>query len=150
MTGVNLNWEDQDWENVLRNANSDMSFLFDSSLDAIMESAEYRDNFIDVAIKWNEWILTNTTEADLEDLELNDLIKGAQFITTYKNAVSTDDTLRNTALAELIQFDIDFEGSTVIFQAEYLRDKINTFWIEYIYQLKKQNDTDGLKLISHT
>ena len=150
MSGVNLSWDDQDWEGALRNSSANMNFLFDSSLDAIMESSEYRDTFIDTAIEWNEWVLANTTESDLDDLELNDIIKGAQFIIKYKDAASDDDALRNAALPIAIQFDIDFEGSTVIFQTEYLRDKINTFWIEYIYQLKKSNDIDGLKLISHT
>ena len=150
MTGVNIDWDDQNWETTLRAQSSNMDFLFDASLDSVLESSNYRELNIVTAIAWCQWVLDNTSEADAADVELYDLIAGCKFIVDNSNCLSPDEATRNAAIATVIQLDIDFEGSTLIFQNEYLREKINTFWIEYIYQLKKANDTDGLVLISHT
>lgn len=150
MTGITIGWDDQNWEAALRAQSSNMDFLFDTSLDSILESADYRELNITTAIAWCQWVLDNTSEADAADVELYDLVAASQWIINNSNCFSSDETTRNTAIANLIQLDIDFEGSTLIYQNEYLREKINTFWIEYIYQLKKANDTDTLILISHT
>jgi hypothetical protein len=150
MTGITIGWDDQNWEAALRAQSSNMDFLFDTSLDSILESSDYRELNITTAIAWCQWVLDNTSEADAADVELYDLVAASQWIINNSNCFSSDETARNAAIANLIQLDIDFEGSTLIYQNEYLREKINTFWIEYIYQLKKANDTDTLILISHT
>ena len=150
MTGITIDWDDQNWETTLRSQNSNMDFLFDSSLDSILESSDYRELNITTAVAWCQWVLDNTSEADAKDVELYDLVAASQWIVNNANCFSSDDATRNAAVANLIQLDVDFEGSTLIYQNEYLREKINTFWIEYIYQLKKANNIDGLALISHT
>ena len=150
MTGVAIDWDDQNWETTLRSQSSNMDFLFDTSLDSILESSDYRELNIATAIAWCQWVLDNTSESDAADVELYDLVAASQWIVDNADCFSSDDNTRNAAIATLIQLDIDFEGSTLIYQNEYLREKINTFWIEYIYQLKKTNNTDGLILISHT
>ena len=150
MTGITIDWDDQNWEATLRAQSSNMDFLFDASLDSILESSEYRELNIATAVAWCQWVLDNTTEADASDVELYDVVLASQWIVNNADCFSSDAATRNAAIATLIQADIDFEGSTLIYQNEYLREKINTFWIEYIYQLKKTNNTDDLILISHT
>lgn len=150
MTGVVIDWNDQNWETTLRSQSSNMDFLFDASLDSILESSDYRELNITTAIAWCQWVLDNTSEADATDVELYDLVASSQWIVDNANCLSADNDIRNVAIAALIQLDIDFEGSTLIYQNEYLREKINTFWIEYIYQLKDASNTAELSLISHT
>ena len=148
MTGVTIDFDDQNWETTLRAQSSNMDFLFDTSLDSILESADYRELNIATAIAWAQWILDNTTDADASDVELSDLVSASQWIVDNADCFSADTATRNTAIATAIQSDIAYQGSTVVFQNEYLREKINSFWIEYIYQLKSANSTD-LNLISY-
>jgi len=150
MTGVTINWDDQNWEATLRAQSSNMDFLFDSSLESIMESSSYRDTNIETAIYWCQWLLDNTTEEDAEDGELYDLIIAARWVIDNTDSFSSDLSVRNLGITAVISADVDFAGSTLIYQNEYLREKINMFWIEYIYQLKRANNTDGLVLVSHT
>lgn len=150
MTNVNISWDDQNWEATLRAQSSNMDFLFDSSLESIMESSDYRSSNISTALYWCQWILDNTTEEDATDVELYDLIISAQWIIDNIDCFSDDLEVSKTGAAVLIQRDLEFQGSTLVFSNEYLREKINTFWVEYIYQLKKVNNIDGLVLISHT
>ena len=150
LTGVDLSWEDQNWQQTLEQKSEDMGFLFDSSVDSLNTTAEYRLSNIDKAIKWCEWVLANFT-SDLEnDIELFDIKTASQHIVDNANCFSLDSETSLQAIQNLIEFDVNYSGTTLIFQTEYLRDKINTFLIEYIYQMKKNNNIEGLKTISHT
>jgi hypothetical protein len=148
MTGVIINVDDANWEGTLRAESGLMDFLFNSSEDSIVESSSYRTANATIALDWCQWVLDNTVAADSSDAELNDIISGAQWLIDYRDIFSDTDATSQTSAAALITADIAYQGSTIVFQNEYLREKINSFWIEYIYQLKSANSTD-LNLISN-
>lgn len=150
MTGVTLNWNDQNWEATLRSSNSNMDFLFNSSYESLSEDWDYRFNNRAYAQAWCQWILDNTTEEDKDDVELADIIRGAQELFVRIDCGSTDPAVRDPAWVNMINDDINFSGTSMIWTNEYLREKINSFWIEYIYQLKSNGDTETLTKLSHT
>ena len=149
-TGVTLSWEDQDWETTLKNKDSNMAFLFDSSPDAIANTEEYRLLNLEFVFAWSQWLIDNTTDEDLNDMQLADMIRASEYIIRHRNVGSEDAAIRNTAVTTLIEEDRAYHATSNIFDNEYLREKINTFWIEYVYQLKNNGDTDALRKISHT
>ena len=149
-TGVTLSWEDQDWETTLKNKDSNMAFLFDSSPDAIANTEEYRLLNLEFVFAWSQWLIDNTTDEDLNDMQLADMIRASEYIIRHRNVGSEDAAIRNAAVTNLIEEDRAYHATSNIFDNEYLREKINTFWIEYVYQLKNNGDTDALRKISHT
>jgi len=149
LTGITLLWEDQNWEDTLRAKSSEINFLFDSSYDALMNDFSYRYENLTNAFYWCQWIVDNT---DIENIgpEWQDLYHGAKWTITNAGIYSEEENIRNAAVASILQEDLDFSLTTIYFQGDYLREKINTFWIEYVYQLSKLNNIEVMKKISHT
>lgn len=151
MTGVTLNWTDPDWMTSLRAANSDMDFLFDRSYDALVENWEYRVAHWDVGLGWLQWVVDNTNADDANDVELQDVIKGAEGMLNRIDGTNLSNTeIRDTAWADIIADDIAYQGTTKVWHYEYMQERINTFWIEYLYQLKIAENTTQLNKFSHT
>lgn len=150
MTGVTIGWEDQDWEGTLRAQSSNMDFLFSSTIERIIADSTYRTENNAVAIAWCQWILDNTTDDDENDMQLADIIAAAQYIIDYQNVISTDTSVRDTTAASLLTADMAYQSTSFLFNEDSTREKINTFWIEYIYQMKGANDTTALSKMSHT
>lgn len=150
LTGVNLSWNDQNWETTLRSTNTLMDFLFNSSYEAIYSDYEYRSSNLNNALEWCRWVSNITNEEDLKNPDLRDIQATAQHLIKYADGFSSDEELKKAAAITAIQEDINFAGTTLIFQTEGFREKINTFWLEYIYQLAAANNTLELEKISHT
>jgi hypothetical protein len=151
MTGVTLNWTDPNWMTSLRAANSDMDFLFDRSYDALVENWEYRVAHWDVGLGWLQWVVDNTNADDANDVELQDVIKGAEGMLNRIDGTNLSNTeIRDTAWEDIIADDITYQGTTKVWHYEYMQEKINTFWIEYLYQLKIAENTTQLNKFSHT
>lgn len=151
MTGVTLNWTDETWQTSLQAASTDMNFLFDRTLDAISEDWNYRLLHWDTALDWCQWVIDNTDSDDANDVELQDIIKGSQDMVNRLDAANISNTsIRDTAWTTLINDDINYQGTTKVWHYEYMQEKINTFWIEYLYQLKVANNTTQLNKFSHT
>jgi hypothetical protein len=150
LTGVVMSWEDQNWKESLVSRSSDMSFLFDYSTEALQNDSDYRLNNINFAIYWCQWIIDNTAPEDINNPDLGSIITACQWAITHKDCFSSDDQIAQSSVENLIQEDVNFTGTTISFQQEYSRDKINTFLIEYVYQMAKSNDNEGLKELSHT
>lgn len=150
MTGVTLNWEDQDWEGTLRASSSDMDFLFSTDLERIQAHNEYRFQNDSLAFGWNQWLIDNTTDDDATDMQLADMIKAAEFIMANEPINTTDVAARNAACTTLINNDIAYQSTSFCYDSEFTREKINTFWIEYIYQMKQADNTAALSKMSHT
>lgn len=151
LTGVNLQWDDQDWEGTLRAQSTAMDFLFKSEEDAIRQDWNYRQTYIDEAWYWMHWVIDNISEADAEtNVELWNLRQTCTYNYEWENINSANTELRDTACADMLAADIDAVVTSMFWSVEYLKEKINTYWIEYIYQLKRANDTATLAKISHT
>lgn len=150
LTGVNLSFEDQDWLETLTSSSQDMQFLFNYSVEALENSYDYRLENIDMAISWCRWITENTVEEDKNDPELGDIILASEWACNHEGCFSSNTEISTTAIEAFLQEDINFSGTTLAFQDEYTRDRINTFWIEYVYQMAKANDVVGLSKVSHT
>ena len=151
MTGVTLDWTDPNWMNSLRAANSNMDFLFDRSYDALVENWEYRVAHWDVGLGWLQWVVDNTNADDANDVELQDVIKGAEGMLNRIDGTNLSNTeIRDTAWADIIADDIAYQGTTKVWHYEYMQERINTFWIEYLYQLKIAENTTQLNKFSHT
>ena len=150
MTGVSLDWDDQDWEGTLRSSSAQMNFLFSSDEETIRESLDYRIANLETAWYWCQWLIDNTSESDKDDIELYDLVKAATYAIQYKNAGVEDTAIRHPVAEAIIAEDVAFSGSTIFFQVEHLREKVNTFWIEYIYQNSLAGNTAALQKLSHT
>lgn len=148
ITGINLSWDNQDWEQTLINKSPEMAFMFNTSEDAMVQSVNYRKQNIDKALDWCRWVVDNTDSSG-GDLEWWNISAAAKLFVEHANIFSVDVDSRNVECAAVIDKDIDFVGTTFVFQVEDLREKINTFWIEYVYQLAKANNIEGLKQISH-
>lgn len=150
MTGITLNWDDQDWEGTLTSQSAEMNFLFSSSEDSIRETYDYRVANIETVWYWHQWLIDNTSDADKNDIQLYDIVKAATYSNQWKDITSSDAVVRNPAAELMIEEDVNYSGSTLFFQVEHLREKINTFWIEYLYQQKLAGNTDKLAKFSHT
>lgn len=149
LTGVNLSWDDQDWEGTLRNASPLMDFLFSSSSEAIYADYDYRMRNVSIMIEWLQWII-DIDEQYLDDPDLRDIRTTAEYCLRHSVGFTTDTAVRNAAAEVAIQEDINFTGTTLVFQTEDFREKVNTFWLEYIYQLSIASNTVELEKISHT
>lgn len=150
MTGVTLNWEDQDWEGTLRAQSTDMDFLFGTTIDRITSNNEYRFQNDEVARAWMQWLVDNTTADDRNDIVLGDMIQAAQYFLDRWNVNTDIDADRNAAYATVIDEDIAYSGTTLTYGGDSMIEKINTFWLEYIYQMKSADNTTALEKISHT
>ena len=150
MTGVTIGWEDQDWEGTLRAQSSNMDFLFSSTVERIIADSTYRTENNAVALAWCQWILDNTNDADESDMQLADIIAAAQYVIDYQNVISANTSVRDTTAASLLTADIAYQSTSFLFNEDSTREKINTFWIEYIYQMKGANNTTALSKMSHT
>ena len=151
LTETNLSWDDQDWETSLRSTNSLMDFLFNSSSEAIYADYNYRMQNISIMFEWAQWVVNITDDSDLQNPDLKDIKSTAEYIVNYYQGVfSEDEDTRKAAIAAAIAEDVAFSGSTFIFQGEDFREKINTFLIEYVYQLSAAGNIEKLKKLSHT
>ena len=150
MTGVTIGWEDQDWEGTLRAQSSDMDFLLSSTLERIIADSTYRTENDAVALAWCQWLLDNTTDADESDMQLADIIAAAQYNIDYQNITSADASVRDATATSLLNADMAYQSTSFIFNEDSTREKINTFWIEYIYQMKGADNTTALSKMSHT
>jgi hypothetical protein len=150
MTGVTLGWEDQDWEGTLRAQSSDMDFLFGSTLERIIADNDFRFQSQEVARSWMQWLVDNTTAEDRDDIILGDIIKGAQYFLDYWDMNTDIDADRNAVYTTVIDEDIAYQGTTLTYGGDHMVDKINTFWLEYTYQMKSANNVVALTEISHT
>jgi hypothetical protein len=149
LTGINLRWDDQNWEDTIAAKSPTFAFLFDSSIDSIKQESEYRLYNTAQALSWCQWIV-DSTDSSGGDIEWYDIYQAAQWVIENADVFSNDVSVRNAQVALCVDRDINLPTTTVIFQNEYLRSKINTFWIEYVYQLSKANDIEGLSKISHS
>lgn len=147
LTGITLSWDDQNWEQTLIDKSPEMAFLFSTDEETLLMGSDYRAANMSNAIQWCQWVVDHTDSSGGDD-EWIDIYKGAQWVVNNQNVFSTDLTIRNSACETIIDRDVNFTGTTIIFQNEYLREKINTFWIEYVYQMAKANDIEGLIQIS--
>lgn len=151
LTGVTLSWDDQDWETTLKNTSPMMALLFNSSAEAIYEDFNYRLANLDTALQWANWVIDVTNNLADQTSELDAMRFAAEYYIKYYSGVFSDDlTVRNTTVENIIKEDAAYSGSTFIFQEEQFREKINTFLLEYIYQLHNSNNIDKLSKISHT
>lgn len=151
LTGVTLSWDDQDWETTLKNTSSMMALLFNSSAEAIYQDFNYRLANLDTAFQCAQWVIDVTNNTDDQTSELDAGRFAAEYYIKYYDGVfSEDESTRKTTVENLIKEDAAYNGSTFIFQEEQFREKINTFFLEYIYQLYSQNNADKLVKISHT
>jgi hypothetical protein len=151
LTESTLSWDDQDWEGTLRSTNSLMDFLFNSSSEAIYANYDYRMQNISIMFEWAQWVVSITDESDLQNPDLKDIKSTAEYIVNhYPGVFSEDEATRKAAIANIIAEDVAFSGSTFIFQGEDFREKINTFLIEYVYQLSAADNVEKLKKLSHT
>lgn len=150
LTNVNLEWDDQNWESTLRSSNALMDFLFNSSSEAIYSNYDYRKSNLSVALEWCNWVNSITNEDDLRNPDLKDIKITAEYVNRYSDIFSDDLEVKNNSIKAAINEDMNFSGTSFIFQTEGFREKINTFWIEYIYQLAIANNNLELEKISHT
>jgi hypothetical protein len=151
LTSVTLSWDDQDWETTLKNTSPMMDLLFDSSSDAIYEDFEYRLSNLDTALQWAQWVIEVTNNTDDQITELDSMRFSANYIVQYYAGVfSEDESIRKNTVQSLITEDLTFSGSTFLFQEEQFREKINTFLLEYIYQLSAAGNIEKLEKLSHT
>ena len=150
MTGVTLGWEDQDWIGTLRANSTDMDFLFGQSIERITADNEFRFQNDAVARAWLQWLVDNTTDADEDDIVLGDMIQAAQYFLDRWNVNTNVDADRNAAYTTVINEDIAYQGTTLTFGGDPMVDKVNTFWLEYTYQMKSANNVVALTEISHT
>jgi hypothetical protein len=152
LTGVTLKWDDQNWESTLKNKSPEMALLFDSSVEAIQSDYEYRYNNVNAALDWYRWVVDNSTTENYKELQY---VTGlsldvARDIINTADGFNSNNEISLTACENIIEWDKNRVATTAVFQGEYLKEKINTFWIEYVYQLSRSNDLTTLRKISHT
>lgn len=150
LTGINLSFEDNNWLETLASENEDIRFLFNYSFQALENNYSYRLENIDMAIRWCKWLVENTIAEDKNNPDLGNIILASEWVCNYEECFSSNTEIAASTVATLLQEDVNFSGTTTIFQEEYSRDRINTFWIEYVYQMAKANDIEGLTKVSHT
>lgn len=148
LTGINLSWDNQNWEQTLIDRSPEMAFMFNTSEEAMVLSMSYRKQNIDKALDWCRWIVDNTDSTG-GDIEWWNISAAAALFVEHADIFSPNADSRNAECTAVIDKDINFIGTTFVFQVDDLREKVNTFWIEYVYQLAKANNIEGLKQISH-
>jgi hypothetical protein len=149
MTGISLNWDDTNWESTLRSQSAQMDFLFKSDEDAIRKSWSFREQMIEEAWYWIDWVVNNTSDDDINNYELWNIRQACLNNSNWKNINSDDINARYAATAALMEEDINSHNVSGL-AIEQLKEKVNSFWIEYIYQLKRAGDTTTLAKLSHT
>ena len=150
MTGVEIGYDEQDWESKLRAASDEMDFLFRSDQETVVANSEYRESHTSQMLWWCQWLVDNTIETDAVDMHLSDVLSASKYISAHGGILSDDVSVRQAECLNILEFDIAQQGTTVIYDQEYLRDRINAFWIAYVYELSENNDTDTLAKLSHT
>lgn len=146
LSGVNLSWEDQYWETTLRSKSPELDFLFECSIDSLGFDETYREQHIQNAIDVCNWFVAN---APLMEGNV-DIYNGAEWVINNAGIFSSDQTVVAAAIEAAISADVNYSGTTLFFQGEYMIDRINAFLIEYVYQLAAQNNVEGLNKLSHT
>lgn len=145
--GLKINWDDEDWREIFKN-HPKLKWMFDDELKYITKNTPYFLAHIDEALEVGNLLKTFWFKDILIDDKVRLLDKDyfesdhAQYVfKTLEILLRNKDKLSEKEFAEFIENDFGKKESvSVIFDLLNHATKWNTLLIQFIYELRKNND----------